>query len=104
MHQFQNVTAEPLANLYHGNNVVSHGITLPDGSKKTFGVIFPGSYRFNTVSPEHMQIIDGSCEVVIDGSDTTKFIPTDEAFEVSGNSGFCITVHTGICQYICSFL
>ena len=51
-----------------------------------------------------MEITDGSCEIVIDGSDTTRFIPTDESFNVEANSGFSITVHGGVCQYVCSYL
>lgn len=104
MSDFQNVTVKPVANIYFDGGVVSHSIVLPDGSKKTLGLIFPGTYRFDTAAPELMEITDGSCEIVIDGSDTTRFIPTDESFEVAGNSGFSITVHNGVCQYICSFL
>ena len=51
-----------------------------------------------------MEIIDGSCEVSIDDSTSTKFVPTDESFEVPGDSAFTITVNSGYCQYICSFL
>ena len=104
MIQFKNVTADSVANLYFDNKVVSHSIHFEDGSKKTLGIIFPGTYRFDTVAPELMEITDGTCEVVIDGSDTTRFIPTDESFEVAGNSGFSITVHSGVCQYVCNYL
>lgn len=104
MSDFQNVTVNPVANVYFNGGVVSHSIVLPDGSKKTLGIIFPGTYRFDTAAPELMEITDGSCEVVIDGSDTTRFIPTEESFDVAGSSGFSITVHSGVCQYICSFL
>ena len=51
-----------------------------------------------------MEIIDGTCEVSIDGSNSTKFIPTDDSFEVPGDSAFTISVNSGVCQYICSFL
>lgn len=104
MTTFENISIDSIANVYFDGRVVSHSIILPDGSKKTLGIIFPGTYRFDTEAPERMDIIDGSCEVVVDGSDTTRFIPTDESFEIPGNSGFNITVHSGICQYICSFL
>ncbi len=104
MQQFTNVTADAIANVYFDGKVVSHSVHFADGSKKTLGIIYPGTYRFSTAAPELMEITDGSCEVVIDGSDTTRFIPTDESFEVPGDSGFSITVHGGICQYICSFL
>jgi len=104
MSDFKNVSVTPLANVYFNGGVVSHAIVLPDGSKKTLGIIFPGTYRFNTGSPELMEITDGSCEVSFDGTGTTRFVPTDDSFNVPGNSGFSITVHGGVCQYICSFL
>lgn len=104
MKSFTNVTADSLANIYFDGRVVSHSIHFPDGTKKTIGVIFPGTYRFTTGAPEIMDIIDGFCEVNIDGSTATKIVSTNESFEVPGDSAFNITVNSGICQYICSFL
>jgi uncharacterized protein YaiE (UPF0345 family) len=101
---FENVTVDPLANVYFDGKVVSHSVHFADGTKKTLGIIFPGTYHFGTEAPELMEITDGSCEVTLDGSGTTRFIPTDDSFEVPGNSGFTITVNAGICQYVCSFL
>ena len=104
MKQLLNVSADSIANIYFDGKVVSHSVHFPDGSKKTLGVIFPGTYHFGTGAPELMEITDGSCEIKLDGSDETRIVPADESFEVPGNSGFTITVHSGICQYICSFL
>ncbi len=104
MNDFQNASVKPVANVYFDGGVVSHSIVLADGTKKTLGIMFPGTYRFDTVAPELMEITDGSCEIVIDGSETTRFIPTDESFNVDGDSGFSITVHGGVCQYVCSYL
>ena len=104
MKSFQNVTTDALANIYFDGRVVSHSVHFPDGTKKTLCVIFPGTYRFTTGAPEIMEIIDGSCEVSIDGSTSTKFVPTEDSFEVPGYSAFTITAISGICQYICSFL
>ncbi|MEP2774956.1 MAG: pyrimidine/purine nucleoside phosphorylase [Luteolibacter sp.] len=104
MNSFSNVTVNAVANVYFDGKVVSHKVTFPDGSSKTLGIIFPGTYKFDTVAPELMEITDGTCEVTVDGSGTTRFVPTDESFEVEANSGFTITVNSGICQYICSYL
>ncbi len=101
---FTNVSVEPLANVYFDGKVVSHSVHFPDGSKKTLGLIYPGTYHFGTAAAERMEIIAGSCEVTLDGSETTEIIAADSAFEVPANSGFTITVGAGICQYICSFL
>ena len=54
---FKNVTVHAKANIYFDGKVVSHSIVLEDGSKKTLGIIYPGSYHFNTEQAEKMEII-----------------------------------------------
>lgn len=102
--QFAGVTVATKANVYHDGNVVSHSVVLPDGSKKTLGVIRPGSYHFKTGAPERMEIVEGSCRVTLDGAAAEAAYGAGAAFEVPGRSGFSITVASGLCQYICSFL
>ena len=46
--QFKNVTAVAAGNVYFEGKVDSHTIVMPDGAKKTLGVIMPGSYHFGT--------------------------------------------------------
>ncbi|MDE0835081.1 MAG: pyrimidine/purine nucleoside phosphorylase [Akkermansiaceae bacterium] len=104
MINFPNVSVDAVANIYFDGRVVSHSVKFPDGTKKTLGIIFPGTYKFASEAPELMEITDGSCEVSVDDSGTTRFVPTDESFEVPANSGFSITVNSGVCQYICSYL
>ena len=60
--QFSNVTAVAKANVYFEGKVVSHTILLADGSKKTLGLIYAGSYHFGTDAAERMEITDGECE------------------------------------------
>jgi uncharacterized protein YaiE (UPF0345 family) len=102
--QFAGVTAVAKANVYFNGAVVSHAILFADGSKKTLGLIYPGSYHFNTQAPERMEIVAGECKVVVDGSQTERSYGADESFDIPGNSGFTIRVEKGICEYICSFL
>ncbi len=102
--EFTNVTATAKANIYFDGKVVSHGITLPDGSKKSFGLIYPGSYHFGTAAAERMEVIDGVCSVILDGEEGQAGYSSGEHFDVDGDSGFTITVAEGICQYICSYL
>lgn len=102
--EFNNVTAHAKANIYFEGNVVSHAIILADGSKKTLGVILPGTYHFGTEAAELMEIVGGSCEVVLDGSDERQSVATDSSFNVPANSGFTITVADEPCHYVCSFL
>lgn len=101
---FENVTVHAKANIYFDGKVVSHSIVLEDGSKKTLGTIYPGSYHFNTEQAEKMEIIAGKCEVVLDNSEGSNSYSEDQAFEVEANSGFTIEVHEGTCEYICSFI
>lgn len=102
--QFTGVTVQTKANLYFDGKVVSHTVLMPDGAKKTLGLIYPGAYHFGTGAPERMEIVAGSCLVTLDGDVAIKEYPAGTSFEVPGKSGFTIEVKTGICEYICSFL
>ncbi len=102
--EFSNVTAVAKANVYFEGRVVSHTILLADGAKKTLGLIYPGEYHFGTAAAERMEIVDGACEVTLDGETTTSAYGPGTAFDVADNSGFTIRVKDGICQYVCSFL
>ncbi len=101
---FAHVTVTAKANVYFDGKVVSHALLLPDGTKKTLGLIYPGSYHFGTGAPERMEIIAGACQVTLDGQTVAKEYPAGTAFDVPGQSGFTIAVASGICEYICSFL
>lgn len=102
--EFPNVTAIAKANVYFDGRVVSHTILSTDGSKRTLGLIYPGTYHFGTDAAERMEIIDGTCSVVLDGTDARRDYNAGSAFEVPAKSGFTIKVEGGICQYVCSFL
>ena len=102
--QFTHVTAIAKANVYFDGGVVSHTVLFDDGSKKTLGLIFPGSYHFGTDAPELMQITAGTCRVRLDGDKQWAAYGEGESFNVPGKSGFDIEVSEGVAQYICSFL
>ncbi len=102
--QFQNVTAVAKANVYFEGKVVSHTVLFPDGSKKTLGLIYPGSFHFGTQAAERMEIVAGNCRVKLDGQDAWKEYAPGQAFEVPARSGFDIEVKQGLCEYVCSFL
>jgi len=102
--QFNGVSVVTKANVYFDGNVVSYTLLLPEGEKKTLGLIRPGSFHFNTGAPERMEIVHGACRVRIDGATETSSHATGSHFEVPGKSGFLIEVESGLCQYICSFL
>jgi uncharacterized protein YaiE (UPF0345 family) len=102
--QFTGVTVHAKANVYFDGRVVSHTVLMPDGAKKTLGLIYPGSYHFGTGAPERMEIIAGSCRVTLDGQTAVQEYATGTFFDVPGKSGFTIEVTAGLCEYICSFL
>jgi purine/pyrimidine-nucleoside phosphorylase len=102
--QFVGVTAVTKANIYFNGSVVSHAIILPDGSKKTLGLIYPGKYHFNTEAAEKMEIISGQCQVLLDGSERSGSYGKGDFFDVPAKSGFTIEVSKEICEYVCSFL
>ena len=102
--QFTGVTAVTKANIYFDGKVVSPTVLMPDGAKKTLGIIYPGSYHFGTAAPERMELVAGTCQVTLDGATAEKEYYAGTAFEVPGKSGFTIAVSSGICEYICSFL
>lgn len=102
--EFSNVTAVTKANIYFDGKVVSHSVLFTDGSKKTLGLIYPGTYHFGTEKAELMEIVAGTCEVKLDGSADRATYTAGQAFEVPAKSGFDITVDSGICEYICSFI
>ena len=102
--QFPNVTALAKANVYFDGKVVSHSILFADGSKKTLGLIYPGSYHFGTDAAERMEITDGACTVTPDGSAASHTYSAGTHFDGPAKSGFTIVVATGAVQYVCSFL
>lgn len=101
---FSGVTVHAKANVYFDGRVVSHTVLMPDGARKTLGLIYPGSYHFGTGAPERMEITAGACRVTLDGGTAAKEHPAGATFDVPGQSGFTIEVKSGLCEYVCSFL
>ncbi len=102
--EFTNVTALAEGNVYFDGKVISHTIVMPDGSRKTLGVILPGTYHFGTGAPERMEIVAGACSHVLDGGGEAIATGAGSSFEVPGKSGFTITVEGEPCHYVCSYL
>jgi purine/pyrimidine-nucleoside phosphorylase len=101
---FAGVTVHTKANVYFDGNVVSYTVLLPDKSKKTIGLVRPGSYHFKTGVAERMEIVAGQCTVTLDGAKAAQNYGAGTYFDVPANSGFTIAVSAGFCEYICSFL
>jgi uncharacterized protein YaiE (UPF0345 family) len=96
------VSINTQANVYFDGKCISHGLTLPDGTQLSVGVILPATLTFNTGAPEIMECVGGSCEYKLDGSTDWVKSSAGEEFSVPGNSKFEIRV-TEPYHYICHF-
>ena len=103
MSKFDNVAVLKQANVYFDGKCVSHSITLPDGTKKSVGVILPSTLTFNTGAPEIMETVAGACRVKLAGESEWKTYGTGQSFNVPGNSSFDIEVSGEPYHYVCHF-
>lgn len=101
--EFTGVTAVSKANVYFDGRVVSHTLRFPDGSKKTLGLIYPGSFEFKTDGAERMDVTAGECRVRQAGQTEWKIYGAGTAFNVPAKSSFEVAVGAGIAEYVCSF-
>jgi hypothetical protein len=102
--EFHNVTAVAKANVYFDGKVLSHTLILPDATKKSLGLIFPGKFHFGTDKAERMEIVAGQCSVKLDGRTEIHAYAAGQAFEVPAKSGYDIEVKSAICEYVCTWL
>ncbi len=102
MSQFDNVSVTKLANVYFDGKCVSHTVNFADGTRKSVGVIFPSTLKFNTGAPEIMEINAGVCKVKLAGEDTWNTYKAGEKFNVPGNSSFDIET-LEMLDYVCHF-
>jgi uncharacterized protein YaiE (UPF0345 family) len=102
MSQFDNVSVVKQANVYFDGKCVSHTVLFPDGSRKTVGVIFPGTLTFTTGAPEVMELNAGRCRVRLGGGGDWKTYAAGESFAVPGNTAFDVEVLETL-DYVCHF-
>lgn len=99
----ENINLILKANVYYDGNVISHTIEEQDGSKKSVGMIYAGTYAFNTEAPERMDIISGNCKVKLAGQKEWIEVVSGSYFEVPGNSSFEISIESGHAEYLCTY-
>ena len=88
MSEFKDVTVIKKANVYFDGKVTSRTVVFSDGTKKTLGIMFPGTYEFNTEDKEIMEIMSGNLEVLISVSEGWKTIKDGDQFEIPAKSKF----------------
>ena len=102
--KFDNVSVGKKANVFFDGKCVSHSVYFPDGTRKTVGVIMPGSQlTFNVGAPELMEITAGECSVKIAGEPAFKTYAACSSFSVAENSSFEIHAGEEAVNYVCSF-
>jgi hypothetical protein len=102
MDQFEKVTIVKKANIYFGGKVTSRTVLFENGEKKTLGIMLPGEYEFDTSKKEIMEIIAGSLEVKLPGSNEWQTITSGQSFEVPANAIFNLLVKETT-DYCCSY-
>ena len=102
MSQFDNVSVIKKANVYFDGRCVSHTVLLPDGTRKTIGVILPSTLTFNTGAPERMEVLGGRCRVRLAGTETWAEYGAGQSFSVPGQSSFDIETLDAL-DYVCHF-
>ncbi|MDG2167276.1 MAG: pyrimidine/purine nucleoside phosphorylase [Opitutales bacterium] len=103
MSEFNNVTVVREANVYFDGKVTSRTVVFEDGTKKTLGFMQAGEYSFNTEAAEIMELLGGSMDVRLPGSDQWKTIQSPDSFEVPANAKFDLVVKQ-FADYCCSYI
>ncbi|HEX2484323.1 MAG TPA: pyrimidine/purine nucleoside phosphorylase [Myxococcota bacterium] len=100
--RLEGVAIATRANVYFDGRCVSHTVFLPDGSRKSVGVILPSTLTFETGAPEVMEIVAGRCRVQLAGSPTSAEYGAGQRFSVPGESSFRIEALEPL-HYVCHF-
>jgi uncharacterized protein YaiE (UPF0345 family) len=100
--QLEHVSVVKKSNIYFDGKCISHNVIFPDGTKKSVGVIFPSSLRFNTGAPETMEIVAGLCKVRLADATEWHGYGAGQEFKVAANSYFDIET-VEILDYVCHF-
>jgi len=103
LEQIEQASIKLKANIYFDGKVVSHTLTTADGRRKTVGIIYPGTYKFNTDAPERMDILSGDCRVRQSSDKVWKPYAAGTTFHVPAKSAFEIAVDSGLTEYLCTF-
>jgi uncharacterized protein YaiE (UPF0345 family) len=101
--EFGNSTITKKASVYFDGAVTSRTVIDKDGTRRTLGIMMPGSYTFGTEQAEHMEILSGDVEVQLPDDSNIEIVKSGEYFEVPANSKFDIKVNE-ITDYCCTYI
>ena len=102
--RLENVTVGTKTNVYFDGKVVSRNVFFPDGTRKTLGVILPGTFEFEVGDKEIVKIVSGKAEVLLP-PDKKEWITVekDDSFTVVRNSSYQIRC-CEIVEYMCDYI
>ena len=89
------------ANVYFDGKCVSHTVTLPDGVRKSVGVILPSTLKFELSTREVMEVVSGTAYVTINDGEETKY-EDGQSWEVQAGGFFIIRAEAPV-HYVCHF-
>ncbi len=95
-------TVATRASVYFDGKCVSHALTMPDGSKKSVGVVLQSTLTFGTAAPEVMECTGGSCDYRLAGNTAWSTSVPGDQFSVGADTQFEIRV-TEAYHYICHY-
>jgi len=78
-------------------------VLFADGEKKTLGIMLPGEYEFGTADKEIMEILAGTLDVLLPGSDAWQTFTAGTSFTVPAQAKFQLKV-TEVTDYCCSYI
>jgi len=93
--QFDQVSIGKKANVYFDGKCVSHTVTLPDGTRKSVGVVLPSTLRFDLTTKEIMEIVS------INGQAEKSFL-AGQSWTVEAGGYFVIRADQPV-HYVCHF-
>ncbi|RPJ72175.1 MAG: pyrimidine/purine nucleoside phosphorylase [Acidobacteria bacterium] len=100
--RFDGVTVVKKANVYFDGKVTSRTVLFPDGTRKTLGVMLPGSYEFATGAAEVMEVLAGEMKVLLPGAPDWRIYKAGDSFDVPADSKFKLEISV-VADYCCSY-
>lgn len=89
------------ANVFFDGKCVSHTVFLPDGSRKSLGVILPSTLRFDVSTREVMEVTEGTAFVSLGGAPEQPYA-AGSSWEVAAGSYFVVRAEAPL-HYVCHF-
>ncbi len=101
--EFENVKVVAKANVYYDGKVLSHTFYMPNGDRKTLGILFPGEYEFGTADAEVMEVTAGALTVMLPGKSAWETYAPGTSFRIPANDTFKCKCGE-LSEYVCSYI